>query len=80
MFKVELKPDRNLDKYKARLVVKDFWQVDNVNFFEIFSPMVKHTTIHVVLTLVVFKGWLLKQVDVNNAFLNRDLIEDIFMA
>lgn len=45
-----------------------------------FSPVVKPTTIWVVLTLAFFKGWILRLVDVNNAFLDEDLTKDIFMA
>lgn len=39
----------------------------------------KPTIIKVILALVVSKGWLLMKVDVNNAFLNGELFEDIFM-
>ncbi|KAA3465059.1 Retrovirus-related Pol polyprotein from transposon TNT 1-94 [Gossypium australe] len=42
-------------------------------------PVVRATTIRVVLSLAVMKGWSLRQTDVNNAFLNSDLTEDIYM-
>jgi len=41
---------------------------------------VKPATIRTVLTLVVTQGWLLRQLDVHNAFLHGLLIEDIYMV
>lgn len=41
--------------------------------------MVKPTAIRVVLALAVSRGWSLRQVDINNAFLNGDLHEEIYM-
>lgn len=79
MFKVKQKVDRTLDKYKTRLVPKGFLQVCGIDFFEIFSFMFKPTTIKVIPTLVVSKGWILRQVDTNNAFLYGGLTKDVYM-
>jgi len=38
-----------------------------VDFFESFSLIVKPITIRLVLSIVVLRGWMLRQVDVNNA-------------
>lgn len=54
--------------------------VEGVDFFETFSPVVKLTTIRVVLTLTLSKGLILRHLDINNAFLNENLIDDVFMA
>ena len=42
--------------------------------------MVKASTIWVVLSLAVSKGWQLRHLDFNNAFLNGHLTEDVYMA
>jgi hypothetical protein len=39
--------------YKARLVVKGFAQNKGIDFDEIFSPIVKMTSIRTILSLVV---------------------------
>ncbi|KAG8479120.1 hypothetical protein CXB51_029820 [Gossypium anomalum] len=79
LFKVKTKADGTVDRYKAHLVAKGFSQHAGVNFRETFSPMVRATTIRTILALSVMKGWPLRQVDVNNAFLNGELTEEIYM-
>ena len=79
MFKVKENFDGTINKYKARLVAKGFHQVAGFDFNETFSPVVKLTTIKVVLTIALAKNWVVRQLDINNAFLNGDLQEEVFM-
>jgi Reverse transcriptase (RNA-dependent DNA polymerase) len=44
-----------------------------------FSPMVRPTTIRLVLMLEVHNSWPLKQLDVHNVFLHDDLQETVYM-
>jgi hypothetical protein len=44
-----------------------------------FSPVVKTTTIRIILFIVVSRGWFLRQLDVQNEFLNGILEEDVYM-
>jgi len=79
VFRVKENPDGSINKYKARLVAKGFHQQLGFDFQETFSPVVKPTTIKVLLTLALTHKWDIQQIDVN-VFFNGDLSEDIYMV
>uniref|UniRef100_A0A2N9FFW3 Integrase catalytic domain-containing protein n=1 Tax=Fagus sylvatica TaxID=28930 RepID=A0A2N9FFW3_FAGSY len=79
VFKLK-KDGEKLVKYKARLVVKGFNQKQGIDFDEIFSPVVKMSSIRVILGLTASLDLELEQMDVKTAFLHGDLKEEIYMV
>ena len=79
VFKIKLKEDGTIDRYKARLVARGFSQIPGLDFGETFSPIIKHTTIKLILSLTVTLGWTMRQLNVKNAFLHGFLKEEVFM-
>ncbi|KAJ4705025.1 Retrovirus-related Pol polyprotein from transposon TNT 1-94 [Melia azedarach] len=67
-------------KYKARVVARGFTQKEGVHYNEIFSPVVKHTSIRVLLAIVAHQNLELEQLDVKTAFLHGELEEEIYMT
>ena len=57
VFRLKLKPNGSIDRYRARLVTRDYDEIEGINYFDTFSPMVKLATIRIVLTLVVSYDW-----------------------
>ncbi|GKB23452.1 retrotransposon protein, putative, ty1-copia subclass [Tanacetum coccineum] len=67
-------------RYKARLVARGFTQRAGIDYNEVFSPVVRHTSIRVILALTACKDYELEQLDVKDGiFYIGNLEEVIYM-
>ena len=78
--KKEVVSEKEGEKFKARLVAKGYSQRKGVNYDEIFSLVVRHTFIKIMLGLVAHFDMQLEQMDVKTTFLLGDLEEVVYMV
>lgn len=76
MYKIKCHVNGSISRYKARLVAKGFHQQLGIDFLDTLSPLVKPTTIRLVLTIRLQYNWEITQLNVESVFLHGDLIEE----
>ncbi|CAI7887270.1 unnamed protein product [Closterium sp. NIES-54] len=69
----------NVEREKARLVVKGFTQVYGADYNETYAPMSSYVTLRILLSVVAVLDLNLMQLDMKNAFLQSKLDRVLYM-
>ena len=73
-----MKADGDIDKYKARLVVKGYKKREGLDYFDTYSPVTRIISIRMLIAIAAVYKLEIHQMDVKTAFLNGDLKEEIY--
>jgi hypothetical protein len=65
---------------KVRLVAQGYTQVEGIDFDETFAPVARLESIHILLAYANHHNILLYQMDVESAFLNGKIEEEVYVA
>jgi transposase InsO family protein len=79
VFKIKRRPDRSIQKLKARLVAMGYSQIHGLDYDEIFSPTLRLETLRLICSLMAIRDWTGRQVDFKTAFLNGNLEHTVYM-
>ena len=79
IFKKKMKADGSIDKYKVRPVVKGYNKKEGLYYFDTYSPVTRISSICMLIAIAAIHNFEIHQMDVQTAFLNGDLDEEIYM-
>ena len=77
--KVKRYPDGRLRKFKAQFCVRGDCQIEGVDYWDKYAPVVSWSTVRLLSILSINQGWVSRQVDFSNAFVQAPLNEDIYV-
>ena len=79
VYKTKYDSKGNIERFKARLMAKDFTQREGIDYNENFSHVSSKDSFRIIMALVAHFNLELHQMDVKTAFLNGDLYENVYM-
>jgi len=79
VFRVKRGAEGEVIRYKARLVAKGFTQRYGIDYLETFAPVVKLTSLRIILALAAARNYEIDQTDIKTAYLLGKLEEEIYM-
>ena len=79
VFDLKFNEDGSIKRYKARLVAQGFSQTQGVDYFETFAPVASAVSVRLLLALATIHDWDVRQLDIETAYLNAPVKEEIYM-
>nr|GFA26735.1 zinc finger, CCHC-type [Tanacetum cinerariifolium] len=76
IFKRKLKVDGTVEKFKARLVIHGFKQKSRIDYFDTYAPVIRISTIRLLIAMTLIHSLIIHQMDVKTAFLNDELDDE----
>lgn len=79
VYKVKMNENGEVERHKARLVVRGDTQKAGEDYQETFAPVARLESWRYLIALAAHLGWEIHQIDFDQAYLNGELDEEIYM-
>eukprot|EP00957_Ditylum_brightwellii_P080034 6086262-Ditylum_brightwellii.AAC.1 len=78
-FKIKCYPNVTINKLKAHHCVLGYQQIDGVDVFDTYAPVVSFSTVCLLLVMSICLGWVSAQIDYTAVFVNAIVEEEIYV-
>ena len=78
-FKLKRFPDGTPHKFKVQYCVCVNLQAEGIDYFDTYAPVVKWSTVGILLILILSNGWTTKQVEYTNEFVQAEIQEEAYI-
>lgn len=77
VYKLKTRDDGTLKKFKSRFVVRGFSSREGIEHDadEVYAPVMSYDSMRSIIAIAAGNGWIVRQTDVSNAYLNADLVD-----
>ena len=79
VFDIKKDDHGNIQRYKARNVARGFSQIEGVDYFDTSSPVIKASSLKILLSIIAHEDMDMVQIDVKTAFLIPRLKEELYL-
>ena len=79
VYTVRVGLDGQVDWLKAHLVAKGYTPQYDSDYYDTFFSMAKVVSVRLLLSMIAMRSWLIFQLDIKNALLHGDLVEEVYM-
>ena len=79
LYKIKHVADGSIEKFKARFVARGFSHVEGVDYEETFALVARYISVRSIISSAAKMGWKIHQMDMNIAFLNGFIPEEVYI-
>ena len=79
VFEVKDNADGSLERHESRIVANSSFPMEGLNYDETFVPVMRYDSLHIMIDLATSLFLITDQHHVMSAFLNGDLVAEIWM-
>jgi hypothetical protein len=80
VYKIKRNEHDEILRYKTRWMIRDFEQIEKLNYMKIFVSMIKLINYKIMYVIIVVNDWKIEQINVKIAFLYNKIHENVFVV
>ncbi len=79
VYKIKRKEHDEILRYKTRWMIRDFEQIEELNYTKVFVSMIKSMNYKTMYVIIAVNDWKIEQMNVKTIFLYDKILEDVYV-